>query len=406
MPKSFLVAKHEYLKMVRKRSFLLSTLGMPLLIIVVMAVSIAVAMGGDDTPLGYVDHAGVLNPDVQPPEVEMQIARERASDIEIRSYPDETSARVALEAEEIQGYYVIPEDYLATGQLELYYWDDAPGEAVQSDFEDFVRANLVSGLDEPAALRAFDGVNLAVRSADGSREVSEFGIITVFLPFIAGLFFFFAVMTSAQYLMRAVADEKENRTMEILVTSLTPEQLIGGKAAGLVCVALTQLLIWVLAVVIGLVVAARFFEPLRGIQVPWDFVLISLVYFLPSFVLMAGMMVAIGSTVTEAREGQQVAGILNILFTCPYFLVVLIFANPDGPIPVFLTLFPTTAYSTIAMRWGMTMIPAWQLAASLLALIGSAIFAIWAAARIFRVGMLNYGQRFRLRAVITAIRGY
>ncbi len=415
MRKSFLIAKHEYLKMVRKRSFLLSTLGMPLLIIVVMAVGIAVAMGGgNDTPLGYVDHAGTLDPDVQPPGpalslskgIETQIARERASDVEIRSYPDETSARVALEAEEIQAYYVVPEEYLATGQLELYYWDDAPGEAVQSDFEDFVRANLVSGLDEPAALRAFDGVNLAIRSADGSREVSGFGIVTVFLPFIAGLFFFFAVTTSAQYLMRAVADEKENRTMEILVTSLTPEQLIGGKSAGLVCVALTQLLIWVLAVVIGLVVAAQFFEPLRDVQVPWDFVLISLVYFLPSFVLMAGMMVAIGSTVTEAREGQQVAGLLNMLFTFPYFLVVLMFTNPDGPIPVFLTLFPTTAYITIAMRWGMTMIPAWQLAASLLVLVGSAIFAIWAAARIFRVGMLNYGQRFRLRAVITAIRGH
>ena len=414
MRKSFLVAKHEYLKMVRKRSFLLSTLGMPLLIIVVMAVSIAVAMGGNDTPLGYVDHTGALDPDVQPPGpalslskgIETQIARERASDVEIRSYPDETSARVALEAEEIQAYYVVPEEYLATGQLELYYWDDAPGEAVQSDFEDFVRANLVSGLDEPAALRAFDGVNLAVRSADGSREVSEFGIITVFLPFIAGLFFFFAVTTSAQYLMRAVADEKENRTMEILVTSLTPEQLIGGEAAGLVCVALTQLLIWVLATVIGLVVAARFFEPQRDIQVPWDFVLVSLVYFLPSFVLMAGMMVAIGSTVTEAREGQQVAGILNMFFTFPYFLTVLMFTNPDGHIPVFLTLFPTTAYITIAMRWGMTMIPAWQLAASLLVLVGSAIFAIWSAARIFRVGMLNYGQRFRLPAVITAIRGH
>jgi len=423
MHKLFLVAKHEYLKMVRKRSFLLSTLGMPLLIVVVMAVSIAVAIGGgNDMPLGYVDHAGVFDPDVQPPEpalspsallrtglskeIETQIARERASDVEIRSYPDEISARAALEAKEIQAYYVVPEDYLATGQLELYYWDDAPGEAVQSDFEDFVRANLTSGLDEPAAWRAYDGVNLAVRSADGSREVSGFGIITVFLPFIAGLFFFFAVMASAQYLMRAVADEKENRTMEILVTSLTPEQLIGGKAAGLVCVALTQLLIWVLAAVIGLVVAAQFFEPLRDIEVPWDFVLVSLLYFLPSFVLMAGMMVAIGSTVTEAREGQQVAGILNMLFTCPYFLSALMLTNPDGPIPVFLTLFPTTAYITITMRWGMTMIPAWQLAASLLVLVGSAIFAVWAAARIFRVGMLNYGQRIRLRAVITAIRGH
>ncbi len=406
MRKSFLVAKHEYLKMVRKRSFLLGTLGVPLLIVVVMAVSIAIIMGGsNDTPLGYVDHADILDPDVQPPEVEMQIARERASDVEIRPYPDETAARAALEAEEIQAYYVVPEDYLTTGQMELYYWDDAPGEALLSDFEDFVRANLVSELSEPIARRVFNGAHLTFRSTDGSREVDEFGIITVFMPFIAGLFFFFAVTTSAQYLMRAVADEKENRTMEMLVSSLTPEQLIGGKAAGLVCVALTQLLLWVLAIVIGLVVAARFFEPLRDIEVPWDFILVSLIYFLPSFVLMAGMMVAIGSTVTEAQEGQQVAGILNMLFTCPYFLIVLMLANPDGPIPVFLTLFPTTAYITITMRWGITMVPPWQIAVSLLLLVGSAIFTVWAAARIFRVGMLSYGQRIRLRTIIAAVRG-
>ncbi len=406
MRKLFLIAKHEYLKMVRKRSFLLGTLGVPLLIVVVMAVSIAVAVGGDtDTPLGYVDHAGILNPDVQPPEIETQIARERASDVEIRSYPDETSARVALEVEEIQAYYVVPEDYLATGQLELYYWDDAPGEAIQSDFEDFVRANLVSGFPESVALRSFDGAHLTVRSADGSREVGEFGFVATLLPYAAGLFFMLAVMSSAQYLMRAVADEKENRTMEVLVTSLTPEQLIGGKAAGLVCVALTRLFVWLLAIAIGLVVAAQFFEPLRELSVPWDFVLVSLVYFLPSFALMAGMMVAIGSTVTEAQEGQQVAGILNMLFTLPYFLVVLIFNNPDGPISIFLTLFPTTAYITITMRWGMTILPAWQLAASLLVLVGSALFALWAAARIFRVGMLSYGQRIRLRAIIAAVRG-
>ena len=407
MRKSFLVAKHEYLKRVRKRSFLLSTLGIPLLIVVVMSVSIAVTMGGsDDTPLGYVDHAGVLNPDVQPPESESQIARERASNIEIRPYPDEASARAALEAKEIQAYYVVPEDYLTTGQMELYYWDDAPGEALLSDFEDCVRANLVSGLPESIATRAFNGAHLTFRSADGSREVDEFGIITIFMPFIAGLFFFFAVISSAQYLMRAVADEKENRTMEILVTSLTPEQLIGGKAAGLVCVALTQLLLWVLTAVIGLVVAAQFFAPLRDIQVPWDFILVSLLYFLPSFVLMAGMMVAIGSTVTEAQEGQQVAGILNMLFTFPYFLIVLTFTNPDSPILIFLTLFPTTAYITVTMRWGMTMIPIWQLAVSLLVLVGSALFAVWAAARIFRVGMLSYGQRVRLRTIIAAVRGH
>jgi ABC-2 type transport system permease protein len=398
MRKAFLVAKHEYLKMVRKRSFLLGTLGIPLLIVVVMAVIIVISVrGGSNAPVGYVDHASILDPTVQQPG--------RSDGVEIRAYSDEAAARAALEAHEIQAYYVIPQDYLSTGDVQLYYWSDAPGEAIQSDFENFLRANLVRGLPDAVARRVSRGFDLTMRSADGRREIKESDFFVVFLPFVGGMFFLFAVMTSAQYLMRAVSDEKENRTMEILVSSLTPVQLIGGKAVGLVCVALTQLLIWVASTVIGLVVAAQFFPPLRVLEVPWDFALVSVVYFLPSFMLIAGMMVAIGSVFTEYQEGQQVAGILNMLFVLPYFVIVLFFFNPNGLLPVLLTLFPPTAYISITMRWGMGVVPLWQIALSLLLLVGSALFAVWVAARVFRVGMLSYGQRLSLRAVVAAIRG-
>lgn len=400
MRKAFLVAKHEYLKMVRKRSFLLATLGIPLLIIGVAAVAILVIVqGGSDAPVGYVDHAGFLDPNVRLP------GGEQINTAKLRQYADEATARADLEAGEIQAFYVLAEDYLSTGQMTLYYWDDAPGEAAQDDFRVLVRANLVSGLDERVASRAYRGVGISIQSADGSREVGESNFFVLFLPYIAGAFFLIAVMSSTHYLMRAVADEKENRTMEVLATSLTPGQLIGGKAVGLVCVALTQLFVWSGTVVIGLAVAARYVPFLRGIQMPWDFLALSLLYFLPSFVLMGGIMVALGSTVTEAQEGQQVAGILNLLFTSPYFLVMLIFINPDGPLSVFLTLFPTTAYITLTLRWGATIVPAWQLVASLALLSGAAALAVWAAARVFRVGMLSYGQRLRLPAVVAAIRG-
>jgi ABC-2 type transport system permease protein len=400
MRKAFLVAKHEYLKMVRKRSFLLATLGIPLLIIgVIVVMFLVMARGGGDAPVGYVDYTGFLDPDVRLP------GGEQVDTARLRQYTDEATARTALEAGEIQAFYVLAEDYLSTGQMTLYYWDDAPGEDVKEDFRDLVRANLVGGLDERVAARAYRGVELSVQSADGNREISESNFIVLFLPYIAGAFFLIAVMSSAHYLLRAVADEKENRTMEILVTSLTPEQLIGGKAVGLVCVALAQLFIWTATVVIGLAVAAQYVPFLRGIRMPWDFLALSLLYFLPSFVLMGGIMVALGSTVTEAQEGQQVAGILNMLFTSPYFLVMLIFINPDGPLSVFLTLFPTTAYITLTLRWGATVVPAWQLVVSLVLLAGTAALAVWAAARVFRVGMLSYGQRLRLPAVVAALMG-
>ena len=192
--------------------------------------------------------------------------------------------------------------------------------------------------------------------------------------------------------------------MEVMVTSMTPEEMIGGKAVGLISVSLTQLSIWLLTVVVGLIVGAQFLEQLRGIRVPWALVGIVALYFFPAFALVAGMMTAIGSAVTETRQGQQMSGVINLLFVAPFFFLALIMANPNSPVAVALTLFPTTAFITVTMRWGLTVIPLWQLVFSWLLLVSSAGLSVWAAARILRVGMLRYGQRLNLRAMAQALR--
>lgn len=399
MRKFWLVAKHEYLKMTRKRSFWLGTLGVPLLIVVVLAASIAVAVGGgDDRPLGYVDHAGVLAAGIYPD------VGEGNEFIEMRAFPDEAAARAALEAGEIQAFYVVPADYFQSPEVTLYYWDERPGEAVRGDFDDFMQANLSAGLPDDVQRRILRGVDLTVRSADGRRQAGEKEFINLFMPFIAGMFFVFAVMASAGYLLQAVTDEKENRTVEILFTSLTPEQFIGGKAVGLIAVAVSQFLVWALAVVVGLVVGAQFLEPLKAIQVPWTFLLVMALYFFPAFSLIAGLMTAVGGMVADMQQGQQISGVLNMLFVLPFFFMGLAFFNPDSPILIALTLFPTTAFVTVALRWGMTVIPAWQLILSWVLLVATAGLSVWASARIFRVGMLRYGQRLDLRTVLQIIR--
>jgi ABC-2 type transport system permease protein len=208
-----------------------------------------------------------------------------------------------------------------------------------------------------------------------------------------------AVMSSAGYLLQAVTTEKENRTMEVMITSMTPGQLVTGKAIGLMAVSLTQLAIWVLAVVVALVVGAQFLASLRAARVPWATLGIAAAYFCPAYVLVAGVMIAIGSMVTETRQGQQIASIVNLSFTLPFFFIVLMVANPNSPILVALTLFPTTAFLTVTMRWSLTVVPAWQLVLSWLLLVTTAGLSVWAASRVLRAGMLRYGQRLDLRAV-------
>jgi len=399
MRKVWQVAKHEYLTKVRRRSFLIGTLAVPLLITVVMAISIVVSIGGSDArPLGYVDRAGVLDASVQ------TFSQEGEQSVEIRAFADEDAARAALASQEIQAFFVLPVDYIESGDMALYYWEDSPGDAVWRQWDDFVRANLVSDLPAPVRQRAVQGHSLTVRSADGSREFSEENWIDFVLPIAVGIFFMIGVMSSAGYLLQAVTTEKENRTIEVMVTSLSPEQLIGGKAAGLMAVSLTQIGIWALAVVVGLVIGAQFLEPLRMARVPWQLLGIVVLYFFPAYALVAGIMVAIGSAVTETRQGQQIAGVLNLMFSAPFFFIALIMTNPDSPVLVALTLFPTTAFVTIIVRWSLTVVPLWQMAVSWTLLVISAGLSIWAAARILRVGILSYGQRLSLHAVWRAVR--
>lgn len=398
MHKLWLVAKHEYLRMVRRRSFLVGTLAVPALIAIVLGISIASSVGTrDDRPLGYVDLAGVVDAGAKP------IAAGRGVQVEMRSFAGEAAARAALEEGAIQGFYVLPADYLSSGAVALFYWDDPPSDAVQGQFDDLLRGSLVAGLPEPEARLAARGLSLTVRASDGSREFSSRNWIAFVLPFVAGVFFMIAVMSSAGYLLQAVTTEKENRTMELMITSMTPGQLVTGKAIGLMAVSLTQLAIWALAVVICLVVGARFVESLRAARVPWAMLGIAVAYFIPAYTLVAGVMIAIGSTVSETRQGQQIASIVNLSFTLPFFFVALMVANPNSPLLVALTLFPTTAFLTVTMRWSLTAVPAWQMVLSWLLLVTTAGLSVWAAARVLRVGMLRYGQRLDLRAVLRAL---
>jgi ABC-2 type transport system permease protein len=397
MREVWLVARHEYRRMVRRRAFLLGTLVVPLLIGAVMAVSIYLAIGErDDRPLGYVDRSGVLSADVQSPFEESRAA-------ELRRFDDADAAQAALEAGQIQAYYLLPEGYIASGQLELYYWEDAPADSVRAEFDDFLRANLAAGLPVEAQRRAIEGPSITVRSADGRREVNSRNWTAFVLPFVASFFLVMAVMTSAGYLLQAVTTEKENRTMELMITSLTPEQLVGGKAVGLVSVSLTQIGIWALAIVISLLVGARYLAVLRQASVPWGMLGIAVLYFLPSFALVAGFMIAIGSIVTETQQGQQIAGLLNLLFFAPFFLLALVIANPNSPVLVALSLFPTTAFLTITMRWSLAVVPLWQMILSWVLLVVSAAGSLWASARVLRAGMLRYGQRLELRGILHAL---
>jgi len=395
----WLVAKHEYRRVVIRRSFVILTVAIPLGMAALIALAILVETSGEsDLPVGYVDHSGLMDVSRQ---AALPDAEER---VEVRAYADQAEATAALEQGEIQAFWIFPPDFPQTLKTELYYLEDPPGDA-WGEFDDFVRINLIANLPDDVQQRLLEGPNTTVQDLTSGREFSEASIVNVILPFAATFFFYFATMSAAGYMLGAVGDEKENRTMEVMLTSLTPGQLIGGKAVGLLAASLTQLAVYAVTAVVALNVAAPYVVELQQAEVPWGYLGIMALFFFPAYGLIAAILLAIGSAVAEVQQAQQMAGLINLFFMIPIFVLPILFENPAHPLMVVLTLFPTTSFLTISMRWALGSVPLWQIGLSWILLTSSALLTVWAAARVFRAGMLRYGQPLTLKGMIAAVRG-
>jgi ABC-2 type transport system permease protein len=200
--------------------------------------------------------------------------------------------------------------------------------------------------------------------------------------------------------MQAVVEEKENRTMEVLVTSVSPGQLMIGKVIGIIGIGLTQIIVWVLFAVALVLVGRQVSDLFRSLYFSISSALLLIAVFIPTFLTVAALMVILGVTVTDAREGQQVSGLFIISIVLPYWLAVAIMSNPNGPLAVLLSFFPLTAPVTVSMRVMFTAIPAWQFALNLFVLWLAALASLWLAGRAFRLGMLSYGKRLSLREIL------
>ena len=174
---------------------------------------------------------------------------------------------------------------------------------------------------------------------------------------------------------------------------------MAGKIAGNLSVGLTQLLVWVLFIAAGVFISQNSFGWLPNLHLSPYFVALTIAILLPSFVLIAALMAAIGATVTESREAQQISGLFTLPVFVPLWLIYPMMINPNGPLAVGLSFFPLTAPVALTLRAAFTQIPTLQLAANLILLLLCAGGAVALSARVFRLGMLRYGKRLSLREI-------
>ena len=406
MSKLWLVARHEYGRNVRKPSFPIALLSMPLIIALIIGlVWLINSLENSNAPIGYVDHSGFLKDAVMPPPRGSAPDRPGGAKLlPLIKFDSQKEAQKALESGEIQTCYVIPPDYRETGKVEMIYLEP-PGGNVRRQFWDFMQINWLGSLAEKRARRAVSDCNLVVRWPEkgwfGGREFSGDNLLNQFLPFIIGVGFIILLFVSSGYLMGAMVDEKENRTMEILITSVSPAKLIGGKIVGAIGVGLTQLVIWLLIAWVFIFIGRNYFHIgiLENVSLDLRILLAIMIVAIPTFVMFSSLLAATGILAGESHEANQASFLFVVPFWISLWTIKTLIEHPEGPVTLLLSLFPFTSFPVFCIRLSFTRVPVWQIGLAGLILTISAAAALWFAVLVFRYGMLRYGKRLELKEI-------
>jgi ABC-2 type transport system permease protein len=392
MSKLWLIAKDEFRRNVYKKSFILALLSVPLMLAFNVGIGLILEnLQKDSTPIGYVDHSGLLD---QPISI-----TDTSDAVPIIAFESEEEARAALQSKEIQAYYVLSADYMTTSNVELYYLEE-PAQNATSQWYRFLQVNLLADYPQDITKRVIEGTRMTIRSPGGTIEMPAGGpTLGSMLPLFTSVSFVFLLLFSSGYLMSGVIEEKENRTIEVIVTSVSTTDLVVGKVLGIVAISLTQMVTWVLIAILTITIGgdALGLTWFQDLSVDWIAILKVIVIALPSYVFAAGLMFTVGSTLTEAQEGQAIGSLFFILHILPVYMMVMIIENPLGLQTTLLGMLPFTALLSTGLRSIFTDIPYWQIALSAIVQTVFALGALWLASRAFRLGMLRYGQRLQIR---------
>jgi ABC-2 type transport system permease protein len=389
----FEIARHEYSQNVFRKSFVLVLLSVPLMIAVGVGMGLFIeSLEVNNLPVGVVDHAGIFAREISAPNINQK------DPVEFIIFPNEDESRKALESSVIQAYYVIDPEYTENRKVTLIYLKP-PGDNARRQFFDFLQINLLPELPADVAFRVSEGASVIVRSADGRRVVPPGGpTFGLLMPLFISIAFLGILLITSGYMMGSVVDEKENRTMEILMTSISPFQMISGKVLGIVSIGITLLSTWTLIVVLAINIFRNMGVPwFQNLGMDWRVILMTIAVALPAYVLTTALMTAIGAMSTTTQEGQAISSGFIILHMIPLYVGIAFVNTPHSPLSVILSLLPFTSLMAMAIRNLAVSVPLWQVLVSVLLQSGCALGALWLAGRAFRLGMLQYGQRLNWR---------
>jgi len=302
---------------------------------------------------------------------------------------------------EIQGYMVI--DDATVRDSEVIYFARNPSSAISSDLlrsslrESITKYRLMRiGVRGPEVEAAVRRVGFDIQKASNDPEKRESGMSAFFMSFALTMFIYFTLIFYGVYVLRGVLEEKSNRIVEIIISSVKPFHLMIGKVFGIGLVGLTQIAIWtVFALLVTLPSMAALMSINREALPSINPVALAFfpIYFVLGYFLYATIYAGIGSMFNSDEDAQQMVSIASLLLVIPMMFLMPVIKNPNGNLAVGLSLVPFFAPILMYLRITIQTPPAWQIALSIAIMLVTILFMVWLVSKIYRVGILMYGKK-------------
>lgn len=429
MNKIWLIIKREFLTRVRKRSFLVVTLLVPIAFAAMIIIPILMAVGGNESKrIAVIDKSGIFTNNLPD-----------KKGVYFKYLPDANldSLKRHYEAADYSGILYIPDiDINRPAGLEYYSRGQAGvslESAINSDINNVIEKKRMEleGIDKSRldALRS----NITVEFKSGDDEKKGNSWVAYGVGYASGFTIYIVLLLFGTSVMRGVMEEKVNRIAEVMISSVKPFQLMMGKIVGIAAVGLLQFLIWGVLISVIYAVIPLFLSP-ESIQaasqsnmmaqnnnaeaaeafrrvsdvvgsINWSLLLSCFVfYFLGGYLFYSSLFAAIGSLANEdATDVQQ----LTFPITVPIIIGIMIMMkavhDPGSPLAVWGSIIPFTSPMVMMARlpYGVPgTVPYWQLGLSFALLIGGFIVTTWAAGKIYRTGILLYGKKVTLKEAL------
>lgn len=418
-----LIARREIGTTFQKKSYRIGLL-LQVIIVALLAMSpifIAKFTSNDDSPreqkIGVVDTTGSDVSTTLGYTLQM-LDGDNTDTYALSTLTDESSARAAVENDDVDAAVVATrEDGVMTFRIITSDGDveDSLAQLLMTATSSVAVADRVqqAGLTQSQASQIFTAPDMDVTttsSASGDDEDVN-NVVTYVIAYASTIVIFLFIIMYGQWISQGVVEEKASRIMEIMVNAATPRDLLAGKVIGIMITALAQFLPMVLTV--GIIASlqkqiGRLFgvkpEQLFDINlgsIAWSFIGWFTLYFILGFLLFGALYAGIGSLVSRQEEVSTAVAPMTTVMMVGYMSALLSMSNPDGMVARIAYLFPGTTVFVSMLRLVSGNPAPWEIAVSIIGLLIAVVLAMLFAARLYRVGVLMYGQRPGFKSLFT-----